>query len=75
MCLSEVKKGQSVRIEQIGEACYRSQLIRFGITEGTCIECLEKIPFGPCMIRLNRQELAIGREVARTILVSEASLS
>ena len=71
MCLSEVKRGQSVRIERIEDESCRSQLIRFGITEGSCVECLEKIPYGPCMIRLNRQELAIGREAARCIRVSE----
>ena len=49
----------------------RSRLIRFGIAEGSRLECLERIPFGPCMIRHCRQELAIGREVAMKIMVRE----
>ncbi len=73
MCLSEVKRGQRVRIDRIEEEPLRTQLIRFGITEGSCIQCLEKIPLGPCLVRYNRQELAIGREVARKIPVREGA--
>jgi Fe2+ transport system protein FeoA len=69
MCLTEVKKGQSVTIAKIVDHDIRTQFIRFGISEGSLITCLEKIPFGPFMLRHNRQELAIGREVARCILV------
>lgn len=69
MCLSEVKRGQSVSIASIEEEHLRTQLIRLGITEGSRIVCLEKIPFGPCMIRHHRQEIALGRETAKRILV------
>jgi len=69
MCLTDVKRGQQVCITRIDDASLRTQLIRFGIAEGSAVCCLEKIPLGPCMIRHNRQELAIGREAARKIRV------
>ena len=69
MCLTEVKKGQSVTIAAIDDPNIRTQFIRFGIGEGSRVTCLEKIPFGPCMLRHNRQEIAVGRQVAENILV------
>ncbi|MDH3328906.1 MAG: ferrous iron transport protein A [Desulfobulbaceae bacterium] len=70
MCLSEVKKGQRVSIVAISDANIRTQFIRFGISEGSLIKCLEKIPFGPLMILHHRQEIAVGQEVAKNILVN-----
>ena len=64
MCLTEVHRGCTVQVERIEDPELRTHLIRFGITEGSCIECLERIPLGPFMIRHNRQELAIGRTAA-----------
>ena len=70
MCLSEAKKGQMVSIISIADANIRTQLIRFGIGEGSHVQCLERIPFGPLMILHHRQEIAVGNEVARNIIVS-----
>jgi Fe2+ transport system protein FeoA len=69
MSLHEIRRGQQVRIRHIEGAHLRSQLIRFGITEGSMVRCLEKIPLGPLMLLLNRQEIAIGRAVAQRIQV------
>ncbi len=69
MCLSEIRRGQTVRIEKITDETIRTQFLRFGIQEGSIITCLEKIPFGPFMLRHNRQEIAIGRKVAQHIIV------
>ena len=69
MCLSDVKKGQRVSIIAISDADIRTQFIRFGIGEGSFIQCLEKIPFGPLMIRHRRQEISVGREIAKQIIV------
>ena len=71
MCLTDAKRGQRVRIARIEGEGLRTQFIRFGITEGSCIRCLERIPFGPLMLRHHRQELAVGREVACRIFVRE----
>lgn len=75
MCLSEIRRGQSVHISRIQDDTVRTQLIRFGICEGSLLKCLEKIPFGPFMIRHNRQEIAIGREIAEVIQVEGGPLS
>lgn len=69
MCLTEIKRGQSVRVDRIEDEELRTQLIRFGIGEGSLIRCVERIPFGPFMVRHNRQEIAIGRKVAEKIQV------
>lgn len=69
MCLADVKRGQTVAIVKINDEKTRTQFIRFGITEGSKIQCLEKIPYGPFMLRHNRQEISIGREIAKQILV------
>jgi len=69
MCLTEIKRGQSVRVDRIEDEGLRTQLIRFGIGEGSLIRCIERIPFGPFMVRHNRQEIAIGRKVAEKIHV------
>ena len=69
MCLSQIKKGQVVSIARIKDDSVRTQFIRFGMSEGSRIKCLEKIPFGPLLMLHNRQEIAIGREVAKTIFV------
>jgi ferrous iron transport protein A len=71
MCLTDVRRGQQVRIERIEDEDLRTRLIRFGIAEGSCIRCLERIPFGPFMVGHHRQELAIGREIAGKIFVRE----
>ena len=70
MCLADVKRGQTVAIVKINDGQIRTQFIRFGIGEGSLVRCLEKIPFGPFMLRHNRLEISIGREVAKQILVT-----
>lgn len=70
MCLTKIKKGQTVAIVKIEDEEIRTQFIRFGIGEGSRVKCMEKIPFGPFMLQHNRQEIAIGREVAKKIIVS-----
>lgn len=68
--MAKIKRGQHVLIVRVEDEATRAQFIRFGIGEGSLVTCLEKIPFGPLMLRHNRQELAIGREVAKNIIVA-----
>jgi len=69
MHLAQVKPGQEVQIVGIPDEAIRSQLIRFGISEGSRVTCDVKLPFGPVVLRHNRQEIAVGRQLARTIRV------
>lgn len=75
MCLTDVRKGQSFSISGIEDESIRTQLIRFGIGEGSHLICMEKIPFGPFMLKHNRQEIAIGRKIAEKIFVNGGSRS
>ena len=74
MCLTEIKRGETFSLVRIDDEEIRTQFIRFGISEGSVIRCLEKIPFGPFMLRHNNQEIAIGREAARAIIVARGGL-
>ncbi|BAF60059.1 MAG: ferrous iron transport protein A [Pelotomaculum sp.] len=69
MTLDKVKKGQVVKITGIPNEMVRVQAIRFGISEGTVVVCREVVPAGPVVVARNKQEIAIGRSLARTILV------
>ncbi len=74
MCLTDIKRGETVSLVRIDDEETRTHFIRFGICEGSRIRCLEKIPFGPFMLSHNNQEIAIGREAARSIIVEKGGL-
>ncbi|CCO08709.1 FeoA family protein [Desulforamulus hydrothermalis] len=72
MTLDLIKKGQSFKINHISNETIRAQAIRFGITEGQWLTCDEVVPAGPIVIRQNRQQIALGRQLAREINISLA---
>jgi len=47
----------------------RITALRFGIAEGTHVACAARIPAGPIVLRSGRQEVAVGRGLARRIHV------
>ena len=47
----------------------RAQAIRFGISEGAVVNCREVVPAGPIVVSRHKQEIAIGRQLARSIVV------
>lgn len=73
MCLDQIRAGEEVIIKEIPDDQAKTQFIRFGIGEGSTVTCHSKIPFGPVVLKKNRQEIAIGRELARTITVERSS--
>jgi len=73
MCLDQIRTGEEVTIKEIPDSMAKTQFIRFGIGEGSTVVCHSKIPFGPVVLRKNRQEIAVGRELARTITVERSS--
>ncbi|MEW6662984.1 MAG: FeoA family protein [Bacillota bacterium] len=73
MKLEEVRTGQHVRITSIPDEQVRAQIIRFGIAEGEVVTCVEVIPAGPVIIAKNKQEIAIGRKLARRIGVESVA--
>ena len=71
--LSTVPKGSSLRVFDIPRGVEGTRLIRLGIVKGVVIRCLERLPGGTIVIGINRQEIAIGVPLAKTILVESAS--
>lgn len=67
MTLDRVKRGQTFRITSIPNELVRVQAIRFGIAEGAVVRCEEVVPAGPIVICKNKQQLALGRGLARQI--------
>lgn len=62
-------KGEAIRIVSIGDAMSRMKAIRFGLSEGAVARCVTKVPGGPVVLKLGRQEIAIGRSLAEQIEV------
>jgi Fe2+ transport system protein FeoA len=67
--LTCARRGTAVRIVSVPEGRSRTQLIRLGIMKGEVVRCIERLPGGTVVIEKNRQEIAIGALLAKTILV------
>ena len=65
-CLS---RGQHCRVLGIDDDSARGQAIRFGMGEGAKVSCITKLPAGPVVLRSGRQEIAVGRQLARRIRI------
>lgn len=70
--LSSARKGNRLLILDIPEGRGRTQLIRLGIMKGEVVRCIERLPGGTVVIEKNRQEIAIGVSLAKTIVVASA---
>ncbi|MCC6549436.1 MAG: ferrous iron transport protein A [Ignavibacteriaceae bacterium] len=68
--LDQVKKGNYITIMQLPSGNIKVQLIRIGISVGDKVFCLERLPGGTIVIQKNRQEIAIGYDLARQITFS-----
>lgn len=67
MNLSEAHTGEILRIGTIADPEIRSQMIRFGLYEGSEVYCLRSIKKGPVVLRNGMQETAVGRELSKHI--------
>lgn len=72
--LDKAQKGQVVKIISIDNPTIKTQAIRLGIGEGEVVTCREIIPAGPVVICKCKQEVAIGRQLARKIGIEPVSL-
>lgn len=70
MTLDQIVPGQRITITAISDDFARLQAIRFGIAEGARAQCQNVIPGGPVVLRKGKQEMALGRNLARRIEVS-----
>lgn len=67
--LRAVKKGERFIVRRIDDKETRTQLLRFGLAEGSDALCFERLPFGPVVLKHRRQEVAIGAELSEKIWV------
>lgn len=70
MSLSDLRRGQFATVVNIPEESLRMQLLRFGISAGSRIRCHDRLPLGPVVLRYGGQEIALGRELARSIEIT-----
>ncbi len=68
-----IRKGDRIEIISVNDQHARVQALRFGMAEGARVECVTKIPAGPLVIRSGRQEIAVGRALAKRINVRRLS--
>ena len=61
--------GQWVRIVSMPHGTLRAQFIRVGISEGERVRCLERLPGGTIVLQKNRQQIAVGHQLAKQIFV------
>ncbi len=71
--LDVVRKGDRFEIISVDDAHARVQALRFGVAEGACVECVTRVPAGPLVIKSGRQEIAVGRSLAKRINVRRLS--
>jgi Fe2+ transport system protein FeoA len=67
--LDTARKGEEFEVLEVGDENARVHALRFGMAEGACVRCVTRIPAGPIVVRSGRQEVAIGRGLARRIRV------
>ena len=67
--LDSVRAGEMFEIVCIEDAAARLSALRFGMAEGSVVSCIIRIPAGPVVLRRGRQEIAVGRGIARGICV------
>ena len=67
--MDKVKKGYVIKILGIPDQRVRAQAIRFGISENAVAKVVEVVPGGPIIIEKGKQEIAIGRNLAKTIAI------
>jgi Fe2+ transport system protein FeoA len=73
--LDQARVGDAFVVTSVDDPQARVTALRFGMAEGATVHCVTRIPAGPIVLRSGRQEIAVGRELAKRIgvrLVPEA---
>jgi Fe2+ transport system protein FeoA len=65
--LADAHVGDRMVVTHVDNAHARITALRFGMAEGACVHCVTRIPAGPIVLRAGRQEIAVGRELAKQI--------
>ncbi len=67
--LADARAGQRFTVTSVDDERARITALRFGMAEGACIQCVARIPAGPIVLKSGRQEIAVGRDLAKRIQV------
>jgi Fe2+ transport system protein FeoA len=65
--LADARAGDRLVVTRVDNDHARITALRFGMAEGACVRCVTRIPAGPIVLRAGRQEIAVGRNLARQI--------
>jgi len=68
-----IRKGEHIEIVAVDDQHARMQALRFGMAEGARVQCVTRIPAGPLVLKSGRQEIAVGRSLAKRISVRRLS--
>ena len=71
MTLAEGKEGRTFVVTKTVSDDVTMQAMRFGISEGAVISIAKNIKGGPVIVSRNEMELAVGRQLADLIHISE----
>lgn len=69
MNLETAPKNLILEVVEISQEKLSEDALRFGIESGEQIQIINKLPGGPIVIQKNEQQIAIGRELAKSIEV------
>ena len=61
--------GSWVKIISLPQSTLGARFIRLGITIGSKVHCIERLPGGTIVIQKQRQQIAIGHSLAKEITV------
>lgn len=70
--LADARVGDKLIVTGVDDDRARITALRFGMAEGACVDCVTRIPAGPIVLRSGRQEIAVGRDLAKRINVRAA---
>jgi len=72
--LDRARRGDEMEVTLVDDDQARVTAIRFGIAEGSKVTCVTRIPAGPIVLKSGRQEIAVGRNLAKRICVRPCPL-
>jgi len=67
--MDTLRRGDRCVVVGISDERARDVALRFGMAAGATVSCVIAIPAGPIVLRSGRQEIAVGRGLARRISI------
>jgi len=67
--LDQLCSGERAEVIEVDDQDIRAKVMRLGICRGEMVSCVTKVPAGPIVLKHGRQEIALGRALAKKISV------